>query len=51
MKNNVLQTSETNHTTVQEHVSTFGLLWSSMRNALGSDRVQKLVTVYRHYNL
>ena len=36
---------------IERVFSTFGLLWSSMRNALGSDRVQKLVTVYRHYSL
>jgi len=29
--------------------STYGLLWSDIRNSLGAEKAEKLVKIYRHY--
>lgn len=31
-------------------LSTFGFIWSKLRNKLGTEKVQKLVKIYRFYN-
>jgi hypothetical protein len=33
---------------IERIFSSFGLVWSKMRNSLGTDRAEKLVKIYRH---
>lgn len=34
---------------IERIFSAFGLIWSNIRNRLGTDKAQKLVRIYRHY--
>ena len=36
---------------IERIFSTFGLVWSTVRNRLGTDKAHKLVQIYRHYSL
>ena len=44
-----LQTCPASSGSIERIFSSFGLVWSKVRNRLGSDKAQKLVKIYRQY--
>lgn len=43
-----LQSCPASSGSIERVFSSFGLVWTKIRNSLGKDRAQKLVAIYRH---